>query len=91
MNWPPANATEMVELQNLHGRDENIAEALGVTINAVETVRIKLKIPTVPVPGVRYGPRMIGKSMSETEITKLYAGRRYVDWGDVRAVSGRGY
>ena len=73
--WPPKNSDEMLALQEVYGRDIDIAVALGVSCRSVEELRRTFNLPTVNRdPSPRFTAR---KNLRETKLAELYAGQRY--------------
>ena len=84
--WPPKTKEEMIGWLDRHGNDTRIGIQLGIDASTVQ--RWRRSFGLIPRrKRIKRPPREIGMGvmarLNEGEIAKLYAGRRYVDWGAV--------
>lgn len=74
----------MVAWQRQVGTDLEIARHLGLSRASIYGQRMKFSVPALPrKKRSRVRERRPGATLRKYEIARLYAGRRYEDWGSV--------
>ncbi len=77
MKWPPQTRKEMLAIQKAYGSDYNISRAVNRTRFTVNEIRSKFNIPPYHAPKKKPYRMAPGKTLTEREISTLYAGRTY--------------
>jgi hypothetical protein len=94
LQWPPRSDEEMLAWQRAVGTDLEIARLLGLSRASIYGQRMKFGVPALPrKKRARVRERRAGSRITKTAMTRIYAGRRYEDWGRrspaVRVVPGQ--
>ncbi|HCP01635.1 MAG: hypothetical protein CL573_08485 [Alphaproteobacteria bacterium] len=82
LRWPPQSDDEMLEWQRAVGTDLEIARLLGLSRASIYGQRIKFGVPSVArKKRTRVCECRLERQSNKIAIARLYAGRRYEDWG----------
>jgi len=82
LNWPPRSDEEMRAWQRAVGTDLEIARLLGLSRASIYGQRMKFGVPALPrKKRARVREHRAGSRITKTAMARLYAGRRYEDWG----------
>ena len=79
-DWPPADATAMLDWQRFCGGDGAIAHRLGLCQATVANYRRRLGVPALPRSvDRRVRERRPRARLTQRAVARLYGGRRYED------------
>ena len=82
LQWPPRSDEEMQAWQRAVGTDLEIARLLGLSRASIYGQRMKFGVAALPrKKRARVRERHAGSRITKAAMNRLYAGRRYEDWG----------
>ena len=87
LHWPPGSDEEMVAWQLAVGTDLEIARMLGQSRASIYGQRMKFGVPALPrKKRARIHEGCPVSRINKAAMARLYAGRKYEDWGQRRLV-----